>query len=375
LVALEAEFGNPSSRHPLGSRARELVERARDEVAAAVGARREDVTFTSGGTEANNLAVLGLARDGAGFPAPDGEAQVLVGPTEHPSVRAASEALRREGLVVETLRLDAAGRLDVSHAAERIGPATRLVAQMLVNNEFGTRYDTGRLTRAVAARGSARTHLHIDAVQALGKLPLDLAALFGPAGVPGSLSLSAHKIHGPKGVGALVFTSGTRRPLPLVFGGGQEGDLRPGTENVPGIVGFGTAAREATTNPTGTLAALEAARRSFEDAVARHVPSARVLVPYTDGKHSSPHVLSLELPGAPAEVWLHHLETLNVFASAGSACAAHDSALSPALLALGLDHETARRVLRFSFDPATSPDDCERAAEALATLVPSLASL
>lgn len=374
LEALGAEFGNPSSRHPLGSRARDLVDGARRALAGATSARPEDVTFTSGGTEANNLAVLGLARDG-GPPPQGGEAQVLVGPTEHPSVRASAAALTREGLHVETLRLDAAGQLDVAHAAERIGPGTRLVAQMLVNNEFGTLYDTRRLARAVKARGGRATHLHIDAVQAFGKLPVELPSLFEDPTLSGSLALSAHKIHGPKGAGALVFTRAARRPQPLVFGGGQEANLRPGTENVPGIVGFGVAASEATRDLAATRTALEAARRAFEAAVARELPSARVLVPYTDGVHSSPHVLSLEVPGAPAEVWLHHLEAEGVFASAGSACAAHDSELSPALLALGLDKPAARRVLRFSFDATTTEDECERAAAVLARVAPGLERL
>jgi len=374
LQALEAEFGNPSSRHPLGSAARELVEEARRQVAAATGARSEDVTFTSGGTEANNLAVLGLARAVAPKSSGD-EAQVLIGPTEHPSVRAAAAALGREGLIVETMRLDAEGRLDVAHAAERIGPGTRLVAQMLVNNEFGTLYDTRRLARAVCARGGPETHLHIDAVQALGKLPVEITSLFEAASLSGSLALSAHKIHGPKGAGALVFARGARRPTPLVFGGGQENDLRPGTENVPGIVGFGRAAVDATRDPAAVFAALEAARHSFEAAVAIELPTARVLVPYTDGAHSSPHVLSLEVPGAPAEVWLHHLEVQGVFASAGSACAAHDTELSPALLALGLDKSAARRVLRFSFDATTTQAECERAAQALGRIAPALESL
>ncbi|MBC8451184.1 MAG: cysteine desulfurase [Planctomycetes bacterium] len=380
LSALEAEYGTPSPRPPLGSRARQLVEVARQQVARSVGAARADVVFTSGGTEANNLAVLGLVRSAKGCPTPTGDAQVLVGPTEPPSVRAASEALAREGFVVERLRLGAGGELDVAAAAERIGPGTRLVAQMAVNNEFGTRYDLARLARAVAARGGPSTHLHVDAVQALGKHALDVTALFEAPGISGSLALSAHKIHGPKGVGALVFARGARRPAPLVFGGGQEGDLRPGTENVPGIVGFGRAAEEATRDIPRAFEALEAVRSAFESAVAAQLPAARVLVPYVpaDGSgdsHNSPHILSLQVPGAPAEVWLHHLETLDVFASAGSACQAHSKDLSPALLALGLDDEAARHVLRFSFSAETTRVECEQAAEALARVAEQLAHL
>lgn len=374
LRTMESEYGNPSSRHPLGSRARDLVDQARTSLARSAGATPEDVTFTSGGTEANNLAVLGLTRAATENGTGD-EAQVLVGPTEHPSVRAAAAALAKEGYRVETMGLDAAGKLDIAHAASRIGPGTRLVAQMLVNNEFGTRYDVERLARAIAARGSSQTHFHIDAVQALGKLPVDVTALFETHKLSGSVAFSAHKIHGPKGVGALVFGRGARRPTPLVFGGGQENDLRPGTENMPGIVGFGAAAQEATRDLPGNFAALETARHAFEATIAKGLPAARILVPYTADGSTSPHVLSLLVPGAPAEVWLHHLEERGVFASAGSACQAQSDAISPALTALGLNAEQARHVLRFSFSTCSTPAECEAAIAALAAVSTTLSAL
>ena len=202
--ALQLAYGNPSSRHPLGVAGRALMDTARGQVARATGAEREDVIFTSGGTEANNLGVVGVAFNPTFTALAGDEAHVLIGPTEHASVRACAAPLRAAGLRVETMRLNPQGHLDIDHVATRIGPNTRVVAQMLVNNEFGTRYDVTRLARAVAARGGPRTHLHIDAVQAFGKLPVDVTTLFESHRLSGSVGLSAHKVLGPKGSGALV---------------------------------------------------------------------------------------------------------------------------------------------------------------------------
>lgn len=374
-AALTEEYGNPSARHPLGSGARAVMDAARAKLAAATGAERADVVFTSGGTEANNLGVVGIALGAEGWPADEGGAHVLLGPTEHASVRACAAPLEAAGLTVESLRLAADGSLDVEHAATRIGPRTRVVAQMLVNNEFGARYDVTRLARAIAARGGARTHLHIDAVQAFGKLPLDVGAAFERHSLSGSFALSGHKVHGPKGAGALVLARGSRAPAALLFGGPQEGGRRPGTENVPGIAGFGVAAELVTGDLDGRYAQLVAVRQAFEAAVAERAPACRVLVPFRDPLSSTPHIVSLLVPGAPAEVWLHHLEERGVFASAGSACQAQAKSISPALLALGLDAETARRVLRFSFATTTTVAEVEAAAAHLGALSPRLAQL
>jgi cysteine desulfurase len=379
-AALDAAFGNPSSRHPLGSAAAEALADARRRIARAIGAPEEGVVFTSGGTEANNLALFGLCPRPSEGSRRGPEPQLLVGPTEHPSVRVPAEDLAAAGLQVEHLALDAEGGLDLASAAELLGPDTALVAQMLVNNEFGTVYDLPRLARAVRARGGPATHLHVDAVQALGKLPLDLGSLF--EGLPGSVALSSHKLHGPKGVGALVLSSEAlargRRPRPMLRGGGQQGDLRPGTENVPGILGFARAVELAAAALEEQRRATLAARLAFEQGLAASelaAEGARVLVPWRDDGRQAPHVLSLLVPGAPSEVWLHHLEEVGVYASAGSACQAAKRDLSPALLALGLSPDEARRVLRFSFAAETTPDQARAAIAALAAVAPRLAHL
>jgi len=359
LPFLEAQFGNPSSRHPLGVRAREAVDLARRQVARATGAAPERVIFTSGGTEANNLAVLGLARARTKL-----GKHVLVGPTEHPSVAEAGLALTREGFEVERLRLDDAGELNLEHLASILRDDTVLVAQMLINNEFGTRYDIARLGRILRAHAPAAL-LHVDAVQSLGKLSLSIGELGAH-----SLSISAHKVHGPKGSGALVLAA-EPWPEPLVYGGGQERNVRGGTENVAGIAGLGLAAQMADEH-VNTGAFRGGHLREFLRERVGSVPSARLLDP---GAERSPAVCALLLPGAPAEVWMHHLEAHGIYTSVGSACQANKRGIPPALLALGLGEHEAKRVLRVSFCHASTEAHVEALIHALQEIEHELGSL
>lgn len=349
---LEGGFGNPSSRHPLGLRAQDAVDEARRRVARATGAEPEGVVFTSGGTEANNLAVLGLAR---ARKARAGN-HVLVGPTEHASVRASAEALREEGFEVETLELDAKGDLDLDDLAERLRPSTVLVAVMLVNNEFGTIYAIPRAARIVRAN-APQAYVHVDAVQGIGKIDVSL----GEIGAH-SLSLSAHKIHGPKGAGALVLADGVV-PRPLMHGGGQEKGVRSGTENVVGIVGLGVAVEEAVRHLEEFRCADTGALRETLRGGLEQVGGTRLLEP---GSERSPAIAAVQLPGPPAEVWMHHLEARGVFTSAGAACQAKHRSVPSALVALGLDEESAKRVLRFSFSRFTTEEEVVRTCRILA---------
>jgi len=353
-----AEFGNPSSRHALGVRAARALELAREQVARLLGVDGTQVVFTSGGTEANNLAVLGLARARA-----KRGRHVLLGPTEHPCVRDAARALVEEGFELETLRLDARGGLDLEHALTRLRPDTVLVAQMLVNNEFGTRYPVARLARLVRAN-APQACVHVDAVQAVGKVEVSLGELGAH-----SLALSAHKFHGPKGAGALVLERGLR-PRPLVFGGDQEQGLRSGTENVAGLVGLGCAAELVAERLPRAQANFAACRAELVRELAR-VPGAELLEP-AGSEGLAPAIASLLLPGPPAEVWQHHLEARGVFTSVGSACQAKKGGLSPALLALGLDEARAKRVLRLSFARETSTAEVRAGVDALSALAAEL---
>ena len=359
---LSVQFGNPSARHPMGVRASEALDQARERVARALGARASGVIFTSGATEANNLAVLGLARA-----AMRAGRHVLIGPCEHVSVRAPALELREEGFEVEELRLDGSGALDLDDCARRLRPDTVLVAQMLVSNEFGTVYPVRELS-ALVRRSSPRAVLHVDAVQALGRIDCALLELGAD-----SVSLSAHKLHGPKGAGALVMAR--ELPLkPLAFGGGQERGLRPGTEHVAGLVGLGVAVELAERLRSETCRSLARVFAAFEEGL-QSVAGARLFSPGRAAGRAVDAIAGVLVPGAPAEVWMHHLEARGVLVGTGSACQAAKKEVSPALLAAGLSPEEARRFLRFSFARTTTPQQARSAAEALAGVQRAMGAL
>jgi len=349
---LGPELGNPSSRHPAGVRAAEAVDRARAQVALALGTRPARVCFTAGGTEANNLAVIGVARARR-----NKGRHVLVGPTEHPCVKSSARALAEEGFEVETLALTPDGSLDLDHLERALRPDTVLVAQMLASNELGTVYPLHQVAQRVRAR-APEAALAVDAVQGFGKLDCALDELGADC-----VSVSSHKIHGPKGVGAVVFAEGCE-PRPLIHGGGQESGRRAGTENVPGIVGFGAAAELAELAREETHAALEELRALFVRRVLG-IPGARVIEPGASTLPPLPSIAAVLLPGVPAEVRMHHLEARGVMVSAGSACQAGKNEASPAMLAAGLDAEDARSVLRFSFSRTTTEEEVDLALAAL----------
>lgn len=351
---LDEVHGNPSSRHALGTRARQVVEQARRQLGRSLGVPTKGVVFTSGGTEANNLAILGSARIRS-------RGRILVGPTEHASVRLAAAQLGREGFQVETLQLTSEGQLDLDHATERMGEDVILVAQMLVNNELGTRYPVEQLARLTKARCPG-AHFHCDAVQAFGKLDLDVESLRVD-----SLSLSAHKLHGPKGVGALALMA-TARAQPLLFGGSQESGLRAGTENVPAIAAFALAAQLALESRAAFAETAALCRADLKEALTgislvheNSMDGARFL----RAGECVDSICAVHLPGPPAEVWQHHLEEHGVYIGVGSACQGNSKDTSPALTALGLQPEEARQIARFSFSRETTPNHIGIAADAL----------
>ena len=354
-------WGNPSSVHRRGVAAREAIARARAQVARAVGAQTARVIFTSGGTEANNLALFGLLR-GAGAKS----GSIWIGPTEHASVRACAEELERDGFRVRRGALAENGALDLEDLERSLDAETLLVAQMLVSNEFGTIYPTARVAALARAR-SPRALVHVDAIQAVGKIRLSMTELGAD-----SLSLSSHKIHGPQGVGALVLARDL--PLrPLIFGGGQERAQRSGTENLAGIVGFGRAIELANEEQPRTLETLKVRRARLVSGLDR-IAGVRCLQ-LGDDDAQQPGILSLLVPGAPAEVWLHHLDSRGVVVSVGSACQANKKELSPVLFAAGLSPDQARHVLRISLASTTSAEEIEQACKTFGDVAAELASL
>lgn len=361
LPWLVADWGNPSSRHSFGVKARTAIDHSREQVAHALGAKAERVVFTSGGTEANNLAVLGSARARRQH-----GVHILVGPAEHPSVRDPALALIDEGFDVEVGQLGSDGAFDIDAFLASVREDTVLVSLMLASNEHGSIYPVARVAAGVR-RIAPHAHIHTDAVQALGKLEVDIVEL----GVD-SVSISAHKVHGPKGTGALVLAS--ELPIrPLVFGGGQEGAVRSGTENVAGIAGFGEAVQLADEALVTTRAHLSSLKQRLADGLAE-IDGMRVLTP-GGSKETLGSIAAVLVGGPPAEVYLHHLEERGILVSVGSACQAHKNEASPALLALGLSAEEARQVLRFSFSRESQVSEVDAALEVLQALAGELSTL
>lgn len=363
LPFLREAYGNPSSLHGPGRRARVAVDRARERVASVIGAEPGEIVFTSGGTEADNAALrgplAGAVRRLTGRPG------LVTSAVEHEAVLQTAEALAADGLPVAVLPPDADGRLDPARLGAAVGEETGLVSAMLVNNEVGTVNPVREIAEAAHTAGAL---VHTDAVQAAGLLALDVDAL----GVD-LLSLSSHKVGGPKGVGALFVRAGT--PFAGVqTGGSQERKRRGGTENVAGIVGFAEALALADAERDETAARIAHLR---DDLRARLVDAFgdRLVVNTPDG--AAPHVLNVSFrPSASGpldgEMLLTALDLEGVHASAGSACTSGALEPSHVLLALGRDRAVAGATVRFSFGRTTTEADVATAAEALRRVVARL---
>lgn len=345
-------FGNPSSLHRKGVAAERILKEARGTVARFLKAQEKEITFTSGGTESDNLALAGLfaanRRRGA---------HIVSTMVEHPAVLRTLEALKQQGAEVTLLSPDETGAVSVEAVKAALRPDTSLVTVMLVNNETGAVMDIPAISKAVR-QYSGDIRIHTDAVQACGKLPISVAEL----GVD-ALSISAHKIHGPKGVGALYLRSGVRC-TPQVHGGGQEGGLRPGTENLPGIAGFAAALAEA--DPAGFMGRAESMRQRFLQGL-----DERQITYAVNGslKACVPYVLNLSFPGTLSEVLLHSLESRGIYVSAGSACSSKKKSHSAVLTAMGLPDARLESALRFSFSADNITEDLEQGLDLLAGAV------
>ena len=364
---LTGEFGNPSSHHSLGEAAANALADARATVARALSCRPGEVTFTSGGTEADNLAVKGisLARQAAD----SRHNRVVISAIEHPAVEESARYLERfHGFAVDVVPVDSYGQVTPEALAEVLRPETALVSVMYANNEIGTIQPVAALAAVAHVHGIP---LHTDAVQAAGWLSLDTKSL----GVD-ALSISGHKLGAPKGNGALYLRSRTRVE-PLVHGGGQERGRRSGTENVAGAVALAKALTLVGTDEQGTAAEALAGRVTglrdqFIRTVLDLVPGA-ILTGHP--RERLPSIASFCFPGTSGESVLLELERQGVVCSSGSACAAGSDAASPVLLALGIEAEVAQTAVRFSFDSTVGATELEDAAAAVGAAVGNVRSL
>jgi cysteine desulfurase len=352
--------GNASSRHEYGRTARRAIDEARQRVAYAVGAHPTEVIFTSGGSEANNLFIKGAA---ANLPA----GIVAISAIEHPCVREPARALRRRGWRLRELAVDVECRLASAdfHAALAEQPA--LISIMLANNETGALQDVAALAAQAAQETRSSVWFHTDAVQALGKVPVDFRSL-NAAGVH-AMTVSAHKLGGPKGAGALIVDK--RVDLaPLIDGGGHERGLRSGTENVPAIVGFGVACEAASHDLAAASLQLRQLRGSLERGLVAQ--GATIFAAHAE---RLPNTVYFSLPGIDGETLVARLDRAGFAVASGAACSAANPEPSHVLLAMGVAPATARGAMRVSLGRQNTADDVAGFLRALAATVSQLQSL
>ena len=351
-------FGNPSSLHMAGQRARKALEEAREIIAHCIGAHDEEIHFTSGGTESDNMALRGVAmlsRLKGGH--------LITTSVEHQAVLSCARALEKDGFTTTFLPVDRQGVIDPGTLRDALQSDTTLVSVMLGNNETGSIQPIEDAAAITKERGIA---FHTDAVQAVGKMPLDMERL----GVD-LLSLSAHKIGGPKGVGALYIRRGTRL-APLMHGGHQERELRPGTQNLPGIIGFAKALALATDELPRVPSRLSGLRDQLESAMIERVPGI-----HRNGSATQrlPHILNVSFENVEGEALLLALDLRGICVSTGSACTSGAATSSHVLQAMGVPPDLARGSLRFSVGRETTPEQMDTVATVVVETIAQLRNM
>jgi cysteine desulfurase len=357
LPFFSAQFGNASSSHAFGSEVAPALKQARRSLQAMLGAAFDhEIVFTSGGTEADNTAIL------SALAVQEGRDEIVTTGVEHPAVLSLVEELGRRGIRAHLIAVDTRGRLDIDAYRRALGPRTAVVSVMWANNETGTIFPVEFL--ATMAR-SAGALFHTDAVQAAGRVPIDLKG-----SEIDMLSLSGHKLHGPKGVGALYVRKGTRFK-PMVFGGPQERRRRAGTENVPGIVGLGKAAELAVARLEQGRAEIAALRDRLEQGILR-LGECMVL---GDVNSRLPNTANIAFEHLEGEAIIHHLNRAGIAASLGSACASGSMEPSYVLRAMKVPPSLLRGAVRFSLSRETTPDEIDHVLQVLPDIIGKLRAL
>ncbi len=349
--AMLKHYGNPGSMHYKGDEARNILEKARAEIAKAINARPEEIIFTSGGTEANNLAIKGMLGQ---------KTHIITSAIEHPSVKDTCKALEKKGCKVTYLPVDSEGFVTAKQVEQAITPETALVTIMHANNEIGTIQPIEEIAEVCARKN---VPFHTDAVQSFKKVPIDASKT--PITV---MSLSAHKIHGPKGAGALYIRKGAKLE-PLIQGGGQERGKRSGTENLPGIAGFAEAAKLKI--DTQKIARL---RDYFIKKVLKEIPDTRLNGPKDPTKRICNNA-SISFKYIEGEGLLLHLSMAGICVSTGSSCAARDLKVSYVLKEIGLPAEIAHGTIRFSFSKHTTKQELDYTIKELKQKVKTLRNI
>lgn len=344
-------FGNPSAQSMMGVRAENELNDARKIMAKSINALPEEIYFTSGGTEDDNWAIFGTAegykRSGK---------HIITTSIEHPAVYEPMERLRQKGWEVTVLDVDKNGYIDLDVLRDSIREDTVLVSIILVNNEVGTIQDVVSIGRIIKERNH-NTLFHVDAVQAFGKYPIDVRKMNIDM-----LSMSGHKIHGPKGVGFFYMKKGLK-VRPIIYGGGQERGQRSATENTPGIAGLAKAVELAMENMDASHEKVMEVKRTLAEGILRDIPKTHINGPSIED--ASPYVLNVSFNGLRSEVLLHALEEKEVYVSAGSACSSKKKGGSHVLRSLGLSDERIEGAIRFSFCRYNTVDEAAACLEIL----------
>lgn len=344
LAVLTQDFGNPSAQYPLGRAARDLVEDSRAAVAKALGAKSQQLFFTSCGTEGDNWAIRAALWQNRRL-----GKHIVSTAVEHSAVLQCLKALEQEGYEVTLVKPDSTGRITAEQILSAVREDTALVSMMLVNNETGVRFP---VEEVAAALNGKPTLLHTDAIQGFLKVPFTAASLGADL-----IALSGHKVGGPKGIGALYIGGKMKNPRPLLYGGGQEQNLRPGTEPTAQIAGFAAAVRRRKASMEADIAHMAACRDYALERTADIPGLIRI------GEGTAPHILSLSLPGYPSQNIVSDLGEQGICISAGSAC--HKGKASHVLTAMGLSKKEAAGTIRVSFGPETTREDIDAFADAL----------
>lgn len=352
-----ANYGNPSSLHRLGISAEKEIKAARLDIAETLGAIPEEIFFTSGGTEADNLAILGVAYAARGK-------HILSTPIEHPAVLNTLKKLEDDGYTVEYIPVDKDGVVILAEFEEMLRSDTVLVTCMLVNNEIGSVQPISDMSRIIKRR-CPKCYLHVDAVQGYCKVPCNQRMMGADL-----ISISGHKIHGPKGMGALYIKKGTKIS-PVVFGGGQQNGIRPGTENVPGIAGIGLAAKKCFLNMKKAVPEMERLKNKLKNELLSNIENIRINSP----EKGAPHILNVSFTGVRSEVVLHSLENEEIYVSSGSACSSHKAEPSYVLTSIGLDRKEIDGSIRFSLSEFTTDEEIDKTVMVLSQLIPRLRKL
>ncbi len=351
---IREHFGNPSSLYPIGRQVKELITEAREQVASAIGAHRSEIIFTGSGTESDNFAIIGVLE------ARPEKRQFITSAIEHPAVLETAKYLERKGYTVHYVPVDRYGVIDLNYLESVISDETALVSIMLANNEIGTVQPVEEVVRMASRYG---VPVHTDAVQAFGKMEVNVKKL----GVD-LLTVSSHKIYGPKGVGALYIKKGTPI-LPFIHGGHQEFGLRAGTENTIGIVGFGEAAKILQERWKKDKERLEKLGERLKSGLEEKIPGA-VFNGHPEKRIKS--TVNFAFPGLEAEAILMALATREIYVSTGSACSEESEEASHVLLAIGLKPEVARSAIRMSLGRFNREEDVETVLKELPEIIEKL---